>query len=102
MWEVFQPNPEPNWFLPKLNWSVCCLQFMPFEKIFPKFRFPLILFRSWVAVRVIDEIGPIIVNDISGGTLDSKMFETIGKMNVPYVLTHIQGTPQNMQENPIL
>lgn len=57
-------------------------------------------FRSWVAVRVIDEIGPIIVNDISGGTLDSKMFETVGKMEVPYILTHLKGTPQNMQENP--
>jgi dihydropteroate synthase len=57
-------------------------------------------FRSWVAVRVIDEIGPIIVNDISGGSLDSKMFETIGKLDVPYVLSHIQGTPQNMQEGP--
>ncbi len=57
-------------------------------------------FRSWVAVRVIDEIGPIVVNDISGGSLDSKMFETIGKLGVPYVLSHIQGTPQTMQEEP--
>lgn len=57
-------------------------------------------FRSWVAVRIIDEIGPIIVNDISGGSLDSKMFETIGKLKVPYILSHIQGTPRNMQENP--
>ena len=67
---------------------------------FPDIPLSIDTFRSWVAVRVIDEIGPIIVNDISGGTLDSKMFETIGKMNVPYVLTHIQGTPQNMQEEP--
>ncbi|RIH63133.1 dihydropteroate synthase [Mariniphaga sediminis] len=70
------------------------------RKAFPDIPLSIDTFRSWVAVRVIDEIGPIIVNDISGGTLDSKMFETIGKMNVPYVLTHIQGTPQNMQEDP--
>lgn len=70
------------------------------RKNFPEIPLSVDTFRSWVAVRVIDEIGPIIVNDISGGTLDSKMFETIGKMNVPYVLTHIQGTPQNMQEEP--
>jgi dihydropteroate synthase len=70
------------------------------RKNFPDIPLSIDTFRSWVAVRVIDEIGPIIVNDISGGTLDSKMFETIGKMNVPYVLTHIQGTPQTMQENP--
>lgn len=70
------------------------------RKNFPEIQLSVDTFRSWVAVRVIDEIGPVIVNDISGGTLDSKMFETIGKMNVPYVLTHIQGTPQNMQEDP--
>jgi dihydropteroate synthase len=70
------------------------------RKNFPDIPLSIDTFRSWVAVRVIDEIGPIIVNDISGGTLDSKMFETIGKINAPYVLTHIQGTPQNMQEKP--
>jgi dihydropteroate synthase len=67
---------------------------------FPKIAISVDTFRSWVAVRVIDEIGPIIVNDISGGTLDSRMFETIGKMGVPYILSHIQGTPKTMQENP--
>ncbi|SHI64581.1 Dihydropteroate synthase [Tangfeifania diversioriginum] len=70
------------------------------RKNFPGIHLSVDTFRSWVAVRVIDEIGPIIVNDISGGTLDSKMFETIGKMNVPYILTHIQGTPRTMQEDP--
>jgi dihydropteroate synthase len=67
---------------------------------FPDIPVSIDTFRSWVAVRVIEEIGPIVVNDVSGGSLDSKMFETIGKMNVPYILTHIQGTPQNMHENP--
>ena len=67
---------------------------------FPKIPISIDTFRSWVAVRVIDEIGPIIVNDISGGALDSKMFETIGKMRVPYILSHIQGTPKTMQDNP--
>ena len=40
------------------------------------------------------------INDISGGTMDSDMFDSIAKWNVPYVLTHIQGTPQTMQQNP--
>lgn len=66
------------------------------------FKMPISVdtFRSWVAVRVIDEIGPIIINDISGGSLDSKMFETVAKLGVPYVLSHMQGTPQDMQDNP--
>lgn len=70
------------------------------RKQFPGLPLSIDTFRSWVAVRVIDEIGPVIVNDISGGSLDSKMFETIGKMQIPYILSHMQGTPQNMQESP--
>lgn len=68
---------------------------------FPKIPISIDTYRSWVAVRVIDEIGPILVNDISGGSLDSKMFETVAKLKVPYVLSHIQGTPQDMQDNPV-
>jgi dihydropteroate synthase len=67
---------------------------------FPEIPVSVDTFRSWVAVRVMDEIGPVIVNDISGGSLDSKMFETVGKIKVPYILSHIQGTPKDMQENP--
>jgi dihydropteroate synthase len=70
------------------------------KKNFPEIPISIDTFRSWVAVRIIDEIGPIIVNDISGGSLDSKMFETIGKLKVPYILSHIQGTPATMQEDP--
>ena len=70
------------------------------RKSFPDITLSIDTFRSWVAVRIIDEVGPIIINDISGGTLDTKMFETVGKLQVPYILSHIKGTPQNMQENP--
>ncbi|WP_346857479.1 dihydropteroate synthase [uncultured Draconibacterium sp.] len=70
------------------------------RKEFPEIPISIDTFRSWVAVRVIDEIGPVIVNDISGGALDSKMFETIGKLQMPYILSHIQGTPRDMQDDP--
>ena len=70
------------------------------RKNFPTVPISIDTFRSWVAVRIIDEIGPIMVNDISGGSLDSMMFETIGKLKVPYILSHIQGTPATMQEDP--
>ncbi len=70
------------------------------RKNFPEIPISIDTFRSWVAVRIIDEIGPVMVNDISGGSLDSKMFETIGKLKVPYILSHIQGTPATMQEDP--
>ena len=56
-------------------------------------------FRSSIAKETV-AIGASLINDISGGTLDEKMFETIAKLNVPYILMHIKGTPQNMQKNP--
>ena len=57
-------------------------------------------FRADVAKMCVEEYGVGIVNDISGGTMDNCMFETVAKLNVPYVLTHIKGTPQDMQDEP--
>ncbi len=56
-------------------------------------------YRSSVAKAVI-AAGAHIINDISGGDMDSNMFKTIAELNVPYIMMHMQGTPQNMQENP--
>lgn len=57
-------------------------------------------FRSNVAIAAVEEGGADIINDISGGDLDDNMFDTIARLNVPYILMHMQGTPQNMQNNP--
>ena len=56
-------------------------------------------FRSGIATRAI-EAGVAIINDISGGDLDKDMFQTISQLNVPYIVMHMQGTPQTMQDNP--
>lgn len=53
-------------------------------------------FRSKVA-EVAVQNGAHIVNDISGGGLDVNMFETVGKLQIPYILMHMRGTPKNMQ-----
>ena len=52
-------------------------------------------FRSEVAKSAV-EAGASIINDISAGNLDSKMFETVARLNVPYVMMHMKGTPQDM------
>ena len=44
--------------------------------------------------------GAHIINDISAGEIDKNMFSTIAKLNVPYIIMHMQGTPKNMQKNP--
>ena len=46
-----------------------------------------------------EEYGAAIINDISGGELDSEMFATVAKLHVPYILMHMRGTPQTMQQN---
>ena len=50
--------------------------------------------------KIAVENGAHIINDISGGTFDDAMFGTVADLNVPYILMHIKGTPQNMQNNP--
>jgi len=42
--------------------------------------------------------GADIINDISGGTMDEKMIETVGRLKVPYICMHIKGTPEDMQQ----
>ena len=57
-------------------------------------------FRASVAERCVEEFGVDIINDISGGQLDSEMFPTVARLNVPYILMHMKGTPQTMQQAP--
>lgn len=56
-------------------------------------------FRAKIARRCVEEYGAAIINDISGGELDSEMFATVAKLHVPYILMHMRGTPQTMQQN---
>ena len=56
-------------------------------------------FRAEIARRSVEQYGAQIVNDISGGEMDDKMFDTVAALHVPYILTHMRGTPQNMQEH---
>lgn len=57
-------------------------------------------FRADVARMCVEENGAAIINDISGGELDKDMFATVARLQVPYVLMHMQGTPQDMQQRP--
>ena len=68
-------------------------------KNFPEIIISIDSFRS----RVVEEsvnAGAAIINDISGGMMDEQMFKTVAKLQVPYIMMHMKGTPQNMQQNP--
>lgn len=70
------------------------------RKYYPCVPVSIDTFRANVAREICRCLGDVIVNDISGGTMDDKMFETVAGLNVPYILMHIQGTPQTMQIAP--
>lgn len=57
-------------------------------------------FRADVARMCVEEYGAQIINDISGGELDGRMFGTVASLGVPYILMHMKGTPQDMQDKP--
>ena len=67
-------------------------------KEFPEALISIDTFRSHVAKEAI-QAGACMVNDISGGSLDEDMFSTIAELQVPYILMHMRGNPQNMQQN---
>ena len=66
---------------------------------FPDILLSVDTYRASVAKKSAEH-GIDIINDISGGNLDSLMFKTVADLNIPYILMHIQGTPKTMQNNP--
>ncbi|MFM7857134.1 MAG: dihydropteroate synthase, partial [Flammeovirgaceae bacterium] len=67
-------------------------------KEFPQAIVSIDTFRASVAKQAV-EAGALMVNDISGGELDKKMFPTIAELKVPYILMHMRGTPQTMTQH---
>ncbi|NDG53026.1 MAG: dihydropteroate synthase [Flavobacteriia bacterium] len=68
-------------------------------KEFPEALVSIDTFRASVAKSAVN-CGASLINDISGGDFDELMFETVRELQVPYILMHIEGTPQTMQQNP--
>ena len=56
-------------------------------------------FRADVARMCVEEYGVAIINDIAAGEMDANMFHTVAALNVPYIMMHMQGTPQDMQQH---
>ncbi len=70
------------------------------RKHYPNIPISIDTFRADVAERCVVDYGADIINDISGGQADPEMFPTVARLQVPYVLMHMQGTPQTMQQAP--
>lgn len=70
------------------------------NKTFPEAVVSIDTFRSDIAREAVLGCGAMMINDISGGDADSKMFPAVADLNVPYIIMHMQGNPQTMQDNP--
>jgi len=68
---------------------------------FPEAVLSIDTFRSDIACEAVEGYGASIINDISGGESDIKMFPTVSTLNVPYIMMHMKGKPENMQDNPV-
>lgn len=69
-------------------------------KNFPETLVSIDTFRSRVASECLQR-GASLINDISAGNLDAEMFATVAKYQVPYIIMHLKGTPQSMQEKAV-
>ncbi|MBS1650638.1 MAG: dihydropteroate synthase [Bacteroidetes bacterium] len=83
----------------KDEWSVLLPVLKKIRNKFPNIPLSVDTYWSETAKNSIAE-GVNIINDISAGSIDNKMFSTIIKLNVPYILMHMKGLPEYMQNNP--
>jgi dihydropteroate synthase len=81
------------------EWSRVELGLVAIRKAFPEILISIDTFYASVAEKAVRQ-GANIINDVSAGSIDPSMFETAGRLRVPYVLMHMQGEPQSMQNSP--
>lgn len=68
---------------------------------FPDAVISIDTFRSEIAMEAVLDYGAGLINDISAGEADKNMFHVVEKLNVPYILMHMQGEPSTMQVKPV-
>jgi len=71
------------------------------KREFPAAAISVDTYRSEIVEAVYKEIGDFIINDISGGTFDDSMFETVASLHLPYILMHTKGKSDLMQKSPV-
>lgn len=91
-----RPNADPVSETEELHRILPSIQLV--LKEFPETLISVDTFRSTVAKQSV-EIGAALINDISAGKLDENMLPTVADLRVPYIMMHMVGTPQTMQQN---
>lgn len=73
----------------------------PVRRHFPGILVSIDTYRADIAQMMAEKYGIDFVNDISAGVFDENMFSTVARLNIPYILMHMQGIPETMQQNPV-
>lgn len=84
---------------PEEEWNRLSAIIPSFRSQFPDLLLSVDTLHSATAQKALD-LGADLINDISGGTYDSGMMATVGRYDVPFVIMHMQGLPENMQIDP--
>ncbi len=93
-----RPNAQPVSVEEETNRLRFCLEII--NRHYPEAVLSIDTFRADVARMCVEEYGAALINDISAGEMDADMFTTIVRLGVPYIMMHMKGTPQDMQNQP--
>lgn len=97
---AYSTRPGADYVSPEEEWRRISNALEIIRHDYPDAIISIDTFRGSVARRSVTEYGADIINDISAYQMDDDMFQAVVDLNVPYVLTHIQGNPQTMQLAP--
>ena len=97
---AYSSRPNAQHISAEEEMSRLCTGLELIRKHYPEAIVSVDTFRADIARMCVEEYGVAIINDISAGNMDEQMFSTIARLGVPYIIMHMKGTPQNMQENP--
>ncbi len=96
---AYSTRPGANDIDEETEWERLSFALKVIRQEYPKVHISVDTFRSNIARKAVQEYSVCMINDISGGTLDVNMYDTVAELGVAYVLMHMQGTPQTMQEH---
>jgi dihydropteroate synthase len=95
---AYSSRPGAEHISPEMEWERLEPVLNAVRLQYPEVIISLDTFRSGIAQKAVTHFAVDMINDISGGMLDSQMFATIAKLKVPYIIMHMKGTPQTMQK----
>ena len=93
----YSTRPDATEVPPEEEWTRVAQVLEILKKHYPEVIVSVDTFRAGVARKAVEIGGADLINDVSGGLLDSEMYATVGDLRVPYILMHMRGTPKTMQ-----